>query len=285
MKEFIDNKYKKIYFKIVDQASRLNRVKSETHYYENHHILPKSLGGYNDKSNLVLLTAREHYICHWLLINMTEDKSLYLMQHCFWSMNNQNKTGKRYANSKGYEISRRAFSKLNKNKTISSDHKEKNRKAQLGKKATDTAKEKMRLAKLGKTRKPHSEETKNKIRQSNTGNVCSEETKKKLSIYNKSHFIKPPGRKGCFVVINSFNERVWLNKDEPIPLGWETLKSKKEKDLSERKLLPKKTRKGQGKGRTSNRKGVKLTTEQKENMRQARLRYLEGIKNKQVGII
>jgi 5-methylcytosine-specific restriction endonuclease McrA len=37
-------------------------------YKEIHHILPKSLGGSNDKSNLVELTAREHYIVHMLIM-------------------------------------------------------------------------------------------------------------------------------------------------------------------------------------------------------------------------
>ena len=36
-------------------------------YYEKHHIIPRCLNGSNDKDNLVLLTAREHYLCHWLL--------------------------------------------------------------------------------------------------------------------------------------------------------------------------------------------------------------------------
>ena len=36
-------------------------------YYEVHHIVPKSLGGSNEDFNLVKLTAREHYVAHWLL--------------------------------------------------------------------------------------------------------------------------------------------------------------------------------------------------------------------------
>jgi hypothetical protein len=33
----------------------------------NHHILPLSLGGEDKPSNLVLVNAREHYICHHML--------------------------------------------------------------------------------------------------------------------------------------------------------------------------------------------------------------------------
>jgi len=66
---FIQNKYTRIYNKIIQQAQA--RVKPET-YTENHHIIPKSLGGDNSKDNLVALTAREHFVCHLLLTKMTE---------------------------------------------------------------------------------------------------------------------------------------------------------------------------------------------------------------------
>lgn len=41
-------------------------------YTETHHIIPKSFGGSNDKENLVSLTAREHYLAHYLLLKMQE---------------------------------------------------------------------------------------------------------------------------------------------------------------------------------------------------------------------
>jgi hypothetical protein len=39
-------------------------------YVEVHHILPKCLGGGNDKSNLVQLTPEEHYVAHQLLFKI-----------------------------------------------------------------------------------------------------------------------------------------------------------------------------------------------------------------------
>lgn len=39
----------------------------EMQYTEKHHIIMKSLGGSNDKSNIVQLTPRQHYIAHLLL--------------------------------------------------------------------------------------------------------------------------------------------------------------------------------------------------------------------------
>jgi len=54
--------YQKIYDQIIERAK--NR-KLEG-YKEKHHIIPKCLGGPDNKENLVELTAREHFLCHLL---------------------------------------------------------------------------------------------------------------------------------------------------------------------------------------------------------------------------
>jgi len=41
-----------------------------TGYTEKHHIIPRSFGGTNNKNNIAILTAREHYIAHALLWKM-----------------------------------------------------------------------------------------------------------------------------------------------------------------------------------------------------------------------
>lgn len=69
---FNDNKYTKTYEAIIAKA-RLRHV--QTGYTEKHHVIPKSLGGGNGY-NLVRLTVREHFICHWLLIRMISIPSL-----------------------------------------------------------------------------------------------------------------------------------------------------------------------------------------------------------------
>jgi len=72
---FIDNKYTRIYFSIIDQAN----TKVRPDYTENHHIIPRSLGGTDDADNLVSLTAKEHYLCHLLLPKMLEGENKYKM--------------------------------------------------------------------------------------------------------------------------------------------------------------------------------------------------------------
>jgi hypothetical protein len=56
--------YQTIYNNLIEKR-KLNPVTEG--YKEKHHILPKSLGGTNDKSNLVALTGREHWVAHLLL--------------------------------------------------------------------------------------------------------------------------------------------------------------------------------------------------------------------------
>ena len=77
MTNFNKNKYGILYIQIIEKAKSENRIKlnkdnAEYKYYETHHIIPKKI---NPKySNLkecpwngILLTAREHFICHILL--------------------------------------------------------------------------------------------------------------------------------------------------------------------------------------------------------------------------
>lgn len=93
---FINNKYTKWYFNIICNAK--SRISESSAYYENHHIIPKSLSGSNDKNNLVRLTGKEHFICHILLTKMTngKDKSKMIFAANMMSNNFGGKTGKRH---------------------------------------------------------------------------------------------------------------------------------------------------------------------------------------------
>lgn len=105
--------YEKCYREIIKNAKLQIVVRTQSgNYFENHHILPKSLGGSNDKSNLVMLTPREHFICHWLLVKMynkgTNERMKMLF--AFWRMRG-NPNNRRYVNSRAYEKLRTEFSK------------------------------------------------------------------------------------------------------------------------------------------------------------------------------
>lgn len=110
--EFIDNKYTKLYFKIINSTTPDELLG----YTEKHHIVPRSFGGSDDKSNLVKLSARKHYVCHLLLTKMVEYNSpeyhkmvkSYLMMA---NMKGDNQDRSYKVNSKLYETLRCEFSK------------------------------------------------------------------------------------------------------------------------------------------------------------------------------
>ena len=82
---FCDNKYTRWYYNIINRAQ--NRVLTNDEYSEIHHIVPKSLDGGNAKDNLVKLTAREHFVAHWLLTKMViGTKQKYQMCNAFSCM-------------------------------------------------------------------------------------------------------------------------------------------------------------------------------------------------------
>ena len=78
--------YAKLYNRIIE--NRLNNPYNG--YTEKHHIVPVSLGGSDSKDNLVRLTAREHFVCHWILVKMYRGNknSYYKMLKAFNMMCN-----------------------------------------------------------------------------------------------------------------------------------------------------------------------------------------------------
>ena len=98
---FKDNKYTKWYTDIIEGA--MHRVVEG--YTEIHHIIPKCLGGSDDKGNLVPLTGREHYICHLLLTKMSDNNSLkYALQ--MMTVKNEHHRERHTPNSLLYEYAK-----------------------------------------------------------------------------------------------------------------------------------------------------------------------------------
>lgn len=102
--------YQKIYDNIIH--NRLSNLIIDG-YTECHHILPKSLGGSNDKNNLVNLTAREHFICHLLLTKIYKEGSVewIKMMKAFNRMYSHSNNQKRYSDNKWYDYLKRNYSK------------------------------------------------------------------------------------------------------------------------------------------------------------------------------
>lgn len=99
------------YNKLIVKARRRT---SQVGYTENHHILPRSLGGTNAPGNLIRLTAKEHYIAHALLYkgyNQIGDNVAYRkMLLAFNSMNIASAhTSDRYFNATLYSSLRQSL--------------------------------------------------------------------------------------------------------------------------------------------------------------------------------
>lgn len=101
---FKENKYSRIYYSIIARA----KSRKKTGYTETHHILPKSMGGTDEKSNLVDLTAREHYICHLLLPKITDGDNRYKMIYAYTIM-----SGRQIYGSRKYAFYREEYAKIN----------------------------------------------------------------------------------------------------------------------------------------------------------------------------
>lgn len=151
--------YKRIYDNLISSRKKLNREKGKGIYYEKHHILPKCLGGKDEKENLVLLTAKEHFVSHLLLTKITTGNERNKMIQALWllSRSKQNKP-KKIVSARQYSyIKEIAIAAIKENK-------------------------------IGKTTRfnyKHSDETKKKIGLGNKGKVISDSVKQLWSIQRK----------------------------------------------------------------------------------------------------
>ena len=130
-------------------------------YSERHHILPRCMGGSNDSSNLVALTAREHFLAHMLLGKIHGG----VLWHAVTIMSDDGRI-----NSRLFDIARKGLSTRMLGNTNT-----------LGRKAPDFERQHMSAIRKGKPGRKQSEATKQKIREANLGKKLSEVTKQKLS--------------------------------------------------------------------------------------------------------
>ena len=216
---YLKMNYQRVYDEIIERAKLRGLDRRLNIKMHKHHIKMKSL--YDDrklaniKENLVLLTPKEHFICHHLLFKIFP---CHETQSAYWFMGHS-KTGgtlsaKQYEQLKLFYNKDEIFNKFsrinkltksvdyvkkpkqfwhswNKGKTglykHSEETKEKLRLANIGKpnsfigcKHTEEAKLKMSVRAKTRIRKPLSNETKEKIRASLLGHHVSDETREKI---------------------------------------------------------------------------------------------------------
>jgi hypothetical protein len=132
-------------------------------YSENHHIILKSLGGSDDKSNRVKLTGREHYIIHLLLTKFNPCQQTFAAAKMM-AVRCKHQSGRpAVKNNRAYQKIREEWSKLRK-----------------GYKHTDETKAKVAASWQTRSR-VMTDEQKKKISKSGLGLSRSVETRKKIS--------------------------------------------------------------------------------------------------------
>jgi hypothetical protein len=108
MSVFNNSKYTRWYYSIIN--ARLASPLGNKVYTESHHIIPESFHAVRSRpgpvgwvegdpeapNNKVSLSAREHFICHWLLTKMTTGKERFKMVEALLGMRAENKNQRRY---------------------------------------------------------------------------------------------------------------------------------------------------------------------------------------------
>jgi len=195
--QFLDNKYTKWYYSIIENA----KLRDKNLANEVHHIIPCSLNGNNNEENLVGLTFKEHFICHLLLVKITTGKDKEKMLYAIRFMLKQDKYNRKLT-SRLYQNIKEEFhlilkNRIGKNNPMygkrhsletrqlqSNSAKGKNTGKLIGDKNPSKrpeVREKISKSLTGRVITP---ETKEKLRQHNLGKTMSYETKKKHSMNN-----------------------------------------------------------------------------------------------------
>ena len=189
--------YQKIYNNLI------NREIIRVGYVEKHHILPRCLGGLDNKENIIKLYPEEHYLAHLLLCKITPNNSKLLYAAMNMSSGSMINNGKR--NNKAYGWLRRQYAE-----SMSGDNNPNRRNPEIQKKAalkrvgqkrTEETRHNMSIAQKGRTltdahkaklaiaattRPPISEETRAKLKNRTpnpywAGKTMTDETRAKMS--------------------------------------------------------------------------------------------------------
>lgn len=106
--DLIENKFLRTYIRIIEKA----RKTVYSGYTEKHHVVPRSMGGTDEESNLVKVSAREHFILHCLLARCTTGPSLIKMTLAVHMISGAATANKRsYMNSRLFEANKIAYTK------------------------------------------------------------------------------------------------------------------------------------------------------------------------------
>jgi len=216
---FCDNKYTRIYYSIINTSKKRKLERSV--YVEKHHILPKSLGGDNSISNIASLTAREHFLCHLLLIKMCKDKeSMIKMRFALNSFRRTSKNQNRIKlTSRQYELIRKEVSKARSEFL-------KGNKYNLGKSPSLETRKKISISNKGKKKKPLTTAHKQKISLMFKGMPKSETFKEKMRKPKPDGFGQKLSKSRTGVKIHTSESKLKISK------SWDDDRRNKQKEIN-----------------------------------------------------
>lgn len=110
---FQDNKYTKLYHRIIAEHGHQQKP-GDDHSYEEHHKIPRSLGGTDAADNLVYLSMKAHFVCHRVLMKAVKPahrSKMVAAVVAFRMINNEERKAihKRIVSGRGYETVRKEF--------------------------------------------------------------------------------------------------------------------------------------------------------------------------------
>ena len=199
--------YQKTYDNLMLKARSENRKKGCGVYYEAHHIIPKCMGGegrmtqWRTHNNIVLLTAKEHFIAHKLLVEINP-KNYSLMWALHRMMFSKSKKTDRsfVPSSKDYVRFREKFSKMvteqQKGKEKTDSHKQKLSEVKKGMKMPQSFVENLKIRMVGNGNPNFGNKWTNEMKQSlsqkkkgiSSKVIWTDEMKNKLSEKTKGKY-------------------------------------------------------------------------------------------------
>lgn len=305
---FLENKYTHWYYEII---SRAKKRENYNEYTERHHIVPdcfyinnRSKGRYpgwldgnsNAKENIVILTAKEHFICHLLLTKMVPINSIgYIKMQNSLAAFIMTKLGYRIITAQQYEKCKIAARLAKLGVPLTDEQKLARRHTKIkngtlspsvetrlkigayhkGRKRSPDACKNISNGKIGKTRvmPPMKAETKEKLRIANKGKGLgekraphSDETKQKISaaLIGKRKGLPSP-KKGIKTGKSPWNKGLTGRKQT--------------KEANEKRSKSLKGRPSPLKGKPSGRKGIQSPNKGKHLTDEQRLARLEKMRN------
>lgn len=173
--------YLKLYTTIIEQAQHEQRNKGAGVYYELHHIRPCCIGGTNDPSNLVLLTAREHFVAHQLLVKIHPTNSKLIFALNIMTVTNSQQV----RNNRKYKWLKERAAKAQADRTVTDKTRERMRIGQSNRNFTWTKEQREKMSEQRKGHNRNTPEVCEKISAAHKGKVTSEETKALISVSKK----------------------------------------------------------------------------------------------------